>query len=65
MRLVGQWEHTKFHQGTEMVDFQFVPVVMMAKGQKMVTYVQCEGFNYSQKGYQFKDNLRILDKGMI
>lgn len=48
-----------------MVDFQFVPVVMMAKGQKMVTDVQCEGLNYSQQGYQFKDNLRILDKGMI
>ena len=36
-------------------------IVMMANGEKMVTDTRCEGLTYSIQGYQFTDNLRVLN----
>jgi Retroviral aspartyl protease len=36
-------------------------VVMMATGTKMVTDSRCEGLLYSLQGFQFCENMRILD----
>lgn len=54
--------HPEVLTGVNCTLSQTIPmVVMMANGDKLVTYTKCEGLTYSLQGYPFTDNLRVLN----